>query len=135
MSTFIKRCFDFIINDALKNDKNTLKNFEKLIEEKKTKRKEAKILLQKCKIFTEKTEDYKTKEKENEQNSFMSKFIEQINSKKDKKIEYPEAKSKFESMKKNLELLLKEIIICPKYEKQKSSSLLCLYQNQEKQPE
>lgn len=135
MSSFIKRCFGFIINDAVKNDKITLKKFEKFLEEKKAKRKEVKILLEKSKKFTEKTEDYKTEEKENEQNSFISKFMELINSKSDKKIDYPEAKSKFGSMKENLELLLKDTIIWPKYEKQKLSSLLCLYQNQEKRQE
>jgi len=135
MNTFIKRCFDFIINDAIKDDKNNLKIFEKSIAEKMEKRKEVKILLEKCKKFTEKTEDYKAKDKENEQNSFICKFIELINSKNDKKIDYSEGKSKFESMKTNLELLLKDTINWPKYEKQKLSSLLCLYQNQKKQQE
>ena len=133
MSSFIKRCFGFIINDAVKNGKNILKKFEKLLNEKRTKRKEIKILLEKSKKFAEKTEGYKTKEKENEQNSIIYKFIEHINSKNSKKIDYTQAKTICESMKGNLKILLKDTIILPKYEKLKLSSLLCLYQNQKKQ--
>ena len=135
MPSFTKGCFSYIIDNALKKDKDTIKKFEKSIEEHKKKRKENKILLEICKKLTEITNDYKNKEKENNQNSIINKFVSFINSKKknnEKKVEYTEGKAICESIMENLELLLKETINWPKYNKQKLSSLLCLFQNQEK---
>ena len=135
ISSFIKGCLSYIIDNVVKKGKDTIKNFENLIEENKKKRKENKILLQIYEQLTEKTDDYKKKDKENNQISIINNFVEFINSKRNnngKKVEYSEGKVMCKSIMGNLEVLLKGTNNWPKYNKQKLSSLLCLFQNQKK---
>ena len=134
MPSFIKGCLDNIINNIVTTDKNNIKNLENQLKEKREKRRENKKLLKLYKKLSERTKKLESDETEKIQNANIIMLVDLINSKKksnEKKIEYSEGTAIYKTMMGDLELLLKEnLILLPKYKKQKLSSLLCLYQNQ-----
>ena len=132
--SFIQGCLDYIINYIVKIDKDTIISLENQIEEKMKKRRENKILLKLYKKLSERTKKYELNEDKKNQNENIIMLVDLINRKKtknEKHLEYYEGTAIYYTIMEHLELLLKDnLILWPNYKKQKLSSLLCLYQNQ-----
>lgn len=132
--SFIQGCLDYIINYIVEIDKDTIISLENQIEEKMKKRRENKILLKLYKKLSERTKKYELNEDKKNQNENIIMLVDLINRKKtknEKHLEYYEGTAIYYTIMEHLELLLKDnLILWPNYKKQKLSSLLCLYQNQ-----
>ena len=134
ITSFIKGCFDYIINNIIKRNKDTITKFNKSIEDLKSKRKDRQILLKRFININENSLDFEKKEKTNIQNSSVNGFIDFLNNKENddkKKYKISDGKTLLSSIMKNVEILIKDKIQWTNYNKQKLLSLLCLYQNQE----
>ena len=133
MTYFIKGCFDYIINNLLKNYEKNLQKLEYFIISIKSKRKENRKLIETFRKLNKKTSNFEENEKEKIKNNISDNFICFLNRKRnadEEKIKETDGKEILISVREILETLVKEKINWAQFDRQKLSSLLCLYQNQ-----
>ena len=133
MTYFIKGCFDYIINNLLNKYEKNLQKLEDSIISIKSKRKEIRKLIETFRKLNEKTSNFEENEKEKIKNNISDNFICFLNRKRnadEEKIKETDGKEILISIREILETLIKEKINWAQFDRQKLSSLLCLYQNQ-----
>ena len=133
MTMFISDCFNFIIYNLLEKHENIISQLEDEIMRMKIERNDNRIILQTFKKLNKKTTSLDEKEKENNSASFVNGFVNYLIKQKvfeEDNIDYSEGNNIIESVKTNLEILIKEKVEWSKKREVKISSLLCLYQNQ-----
>ena len=133
-TNFISGCFNSIINHLLKKNENIINQFQEEIRRMKIERNNNRVILETFKKLNSKTAELEEGKKEKNQISFLNGLVDYLNKAKgedEDKIEYSQGNMILQSIKNNLEVLLKEKVSWVKKRESNITSLLCLYQNQD----
>jgi len=132
-TSFISGCFNSIINHLLKKNESIINQFQEEIRRMKIERNNNRVILETLKKLNSKTAELEEEKKEKNQISFENGLVDYLNKAKgedEDKIEYSDGNMILQSIKENLEVLLKEKVIWLKKRESNIASLLCLYQSQ-----